>query len=172
MGPYSQVNTLRSGLHFLAGQIGLKPASMALHSTWENQLEQCWKNIASVLDALDGGTLDAMLSCLVYVSPAVHDRRVVNELSRRQLQLNGGVVPGAVESTASTAEAYGGYEDEETWKEMTASLSAGKTPTTLLVVGIAEMPVGSLIEVETICATKNATAVSYTHLTLPTILLV
>ena len=71
VGPYSQVNTLRSGLHFLAGQIGLIPCTMNLHPTWELQLEQCWQNIASVLDALNGGSLKHLFSGLIYVSREV-----------------------------------------------------------------------------------------------------
>ena len=158
VGPYSQVNTLRSGLHFLAGQIGLTPASMTLRKTWQEQLEQCWTNIASVLDALDGNSLDSLLSCLVYVSSAVDDWETVEAICRKQLQVNGSIVPGAVESTASTAEAYGGYEDEGTWREMVSLEAKTKKPKVpLLIVGISEMPVGSLIEVETICATKRAT---------------
>jgi enamine deaminase RidA (YjgF/YER057c/UK114 family) len=43
VGPYSQANTLRQGVIYLAGQIGLIPSSMELSSTytWEEVLHQC-----------------------------------------------------------------------------------------------------------------------------------
>ena len=81
IGPYSQANTLRSALVFLAGMIGLVPESMTLIepkstevSSWEVQLCQSWKNAAAVLDGLDdggrlmGGKLEDSLGALVYVS--------------------------------------------------------------------------------------------------------
>ncbi|KAK1741391.1 diphthine--ammonia ligase [Skeletonema marinoi] len=81
IGPYSQANTLRSALVFLAGMIGLVPESMRFIeptssevSSWEVQLCQSWKNAAAVLDGLDdggrlmGGKLEDSLGALVYVS--------------------------------------------------------------------------------------------------------
>merc|ERR1711937_35433 len=72
VGPYSQVNTLRSGLQFLAGQIGLVPETMKLKSSWTLQIEQCWKNVASVLDALNGGSLKELFGSLIYVSDSIY----------------------------------------------------------------------------------------------------
>jgi len=52
VGPYSQANTVRSGVIFMAGQIGLNPGTMTLvEGGWKNELRQSWKNAASVLDA-------------------------------------------------------------------------------------------------------------------------
>mmetsp|Transcript_14354 Transcript_14354/g.22147 ORF Transcript_14354/g.22147 Transcript_14354/m.22147 type:complete len:914 (+) Transcript_14354:104-2845(+) len=81
IGPYSQANTLRSAVVFLAGMIGLVPEKMSLIesessevSSWEVQLCQSWKNAAAVLDGLDdggrlmGGQLEDSLGALVYFS--------------------------------------------------------------------------------------------------------
>ena len=54
VGPYSEANILRSSMVFLAGQIGLLPATMRLVGRWNEQLKQSWKNTFSVLDALGG----------------------------------------------------------------------------------------------------------------------
>ena len=162
VGPYSQVNTLRSGLHFLAGQIGLIPATMKLRDTWIEQLEQCWTNVARVLDALDGGSLKNMLSCLVYVSDQVYSQvgdawTTAESISRRHILNNSNVVPGAIDSTAFMDKLYGGYEDEGTWKEMTRDEAEDiDLSVPLLLVSIPEMPMGALAEVETICSTQRA----------------
>ena len=85
VGPYSQSNTVRGCLTFLAGQIGLDPPSMTLvgsssrsadergssdederrggggkngRSSWEEELTMSWRNAASVLDAQPGGRRD------------------------------------------------------------------------------------------------------------------
>ena len=160
VGPYSQVNTLRSSLHFLAGQIGLVPATMKLRETWTGQLEQCWTNVARVLDALDGGSLDHMLSCLVYVADKVYRQgdmwTTVESICRSKILTNSSVVPGVIESTASLENLYGGYEDEDTWKEMTKNDAVNDISIPLLFVSIPEMPMGSLAEVEVICASQRA----------------
>lgn len=163
VGPYSQVNTLRSGVHFLAGQIGLVPATMKLRDTWTGQLEQCWTNVARVLDALDGGSLKNLLSCLVYVSDQVYSSQgdgawnTAESICRRSILTNSDVVPGAIDSTASLDSLYGGYEDEGTWREMTKHEAVGTDLSVpLLFVSIAEMPMGALAEVETICAAQCA----------------
>jgi diphthine-ammonia ligase len=156
VGPYSQVNTLRSGLHFLAGKIGLKPSSMTLHDTWTAQFGQCWTNLARVLDALDGSSLEELLSCLIYVSGDIDDWAIVESIGREQLATNGSVVPGAVDSADSLESIYGGYEDEETWREMTRNERSQSALVPLLLVSIPEMPVGAQVEIEAICCTKKA----------------
>jgi len=69
VGPYSQANTIRSSIVFLAGQIGLVPATMKLNTDggWKHQLMQCWKNAASVLDSLHSATLDTVIGGVVYI---------------------------------------------------------------------------------------------------------
>ena len=177
VGPYSQVNTLRSSLHFLAGQIGLVPATMKLQDSWTGQLQQCWTNVARVLDGLDGGSLQNMLSCLVYVSDQVYSQTgnawtTVESICRQNIQNNANVVPGLVDSTAPLDTLYGGYEDEGTWREMTKDSTAEATGDAelgipLLFVSIPEMPMGALAEVETICSTQKAAKClelkSFTH---------
>jgi len=162
VGPYSQVNTLRSGLHLLAGQIGLAPATMKLRDTWTEQLDQCWTNVAHVLDALDGGSLKNMLSCLVYVSDQVYSHQgdawtTVESICRRNILSNSNVVPGVIDSTGSLDTLYGGYEDEGTWREMAKDEAADSDLSVpLLFVSIPEMPMGALAEIEVVCSTQRA----------------
>lgn len=164
VGPYSQANTLRSGLHFLAGQIGLIPSTMTLHPTWRAQLEQCWKNIAAVLDALDGGSLTNLLASLIYVSDSVYEEDgsmdVVESLSTHQILTNGSIVPGRVDSSLDSSEQdYGGYEDEGTWIEMKSASEDGKLiviPCPTLIVSIPEMPKDAVVEVEVIALSTSA----------------
>ena len=158
VGPYSQVNTLRSGIHFLAGQVGLKPSSMTLHKSWTKEFEQCWTNTARILDALDGSSLEELLSCLIYVSNNIYDWDMVELIARNQIAINGGVIPGAIDATASVETLYGGYEDEGTWKEMTQGnvIKGARLP--LLLVSIPEMPIGAQIEIESICCTKKSSS--------------
>jgi enamine deaminase RidA (YjgF/YER057c/UK114 family) len=182
VGPYSQVNTIRSGLHFLAGQIGLNPPTMTIvDGGWMVQLQTCWKNIASVLDALEGGCLDHLVSGLVYVADHVYSSqpglvlREVERICRDQIGRNAGIVPGRIDATqppsemTTTSALYGGYEDDETWRaeqgnekisnddhddETQQPPQASCCP--LLVVSIPEMPVGAIVEVEVIAATAKA----------------
>jgi len=166
VGPYSQVNTLRSGLHFLAGQIGLIPATMNLHPTWELQLEQCWKNIAAVLDALDGGSLkDHTLSAMIYTSHSVDAEPDslgdINQISSRMIRENGGIVAGHIDDLVAEEELYGGYEDEATWEDMKSQEQgdptlAERSNFPILVVSIPEMPRNASVEVEVIAVTKRA----------------
>jgi diphthine-ammonia ligase len=156
VGPYSQVNTIRSGLHFIAGQIGLYPHTMKLKEGWSAQLKQSWTNMARILDSLEGGSLDNLLSCLIYISADVDDWNLVPQISRDMIACNGSVVPGAIDSTASLSEMYGGYEDEDTWREMTRNDTKLGFLVPILIVAIPEMPVSALVEVETICITKRA----------------
>ncbi|KAL7437368.1 hypothetical protein ACHAXM_009085 [Skeletonema potamos] len=129
IGPYSQANTLRSALIFVAGMIGLVPDTMTLIeakspevSSWEVQLCQSWKNAAAVLDGLDdggrlmGGKLEDSLGALVYVSQtaleslfdADNSTRVpwkrlwsmADSISRESLSCNGGIVMGSVDGFA------------------------------------------------------------------------
>lgn len=170
VGPYSQANSIRAGIIFLAGQIGLDPPTMTLvDGGWRLQLKQSWTNAASVLDAL-GGSLADCLSGLVYISSDVasSDNAVWNEVSkicRQSLQANGGVSAGYVDENASdNSDKYGGYEDEGTWREMCKLegkdndngnvKSSGSLP--LLMVALPQMPVGAIAEVELVCATNRA----------------
>ncbi|KAL7454414.1 hypothetical protein ACHAWC_006057, partial [Mediolabrus comicus] len=131
IGPYSQANTLRSAVVFLAGMIGLVPETMKLIeptssevSDWEVQLCQSWKNAAAVLDGLDdggglmGGKLEDSLGALIYVSQSAleslfdHDDNVdpwkrlwskAASISRESLSCNGGVIMGSVDGSAPDA---------------------------------------------------------------------
>lgn len=157
VGPYSQVNTLRSGIHFIAGQIGLDPPTMTLKEGWVEQLKQCWTNLARILDALDGGSLQNLVSCLLYVSPEVIDWNLAHTICSDMVwKTNGNVIPGSVDSLISSTEMFDGYEDEGTWREMTAQQSGKKSGIPFLVVAIPELPVGSLVEIEAIAATERA----------------
>jgi diphthine-ammonia ligase len=156
VGPYSQVNTIRSGLHFIAGQIGLDPPLMKLKDGWRSQLKQSWTNMARILDSLDGGSLNNLLSCLIYTSAQVDDWSQVAEISRDMVECNGSVLPGAVDSTALLGEQYGGYEDEDTWLEMTKNDTKKGIQIPILVVAVHELPVGASVEVEAFCVTQKA----------------
>jgi diphthine-ammonia ligase len=160
VGPYSQVNTVRSCLHFCAGQIGLEPATMELRPTWTEQLEQSWTNVARVLDALDNGSLEHVVQCLVYVADSVYheiDAEQIQSICRTQMECNGGVVPGAVDDVP-TADNLNGYEDEETTRELEKKNSSDEKPDLcpVLVLSIPEMPVGASAEVEVVAATRKA----------------
>lgn len=166
VGPYSQVNTLRSGLHFFAGQIGLIPATMQLHPTWQLQLQQCWTNVASVLDALDGASLKEMIAGIIYVSNDVREEQeslaLIESITDCTFQDNGKIVPGRIDALVDSVESYGGYEDAETWEEMKAQQREQENnnekdvPCPILVLSIPEMPKGATVEVEIIAATKMA----------------
>ena len=175
VGPYSQANTVRAGVIFLAGQIGLDPPTMKLvDGGWKSQLTQSWTNAASVLDAL-GGSLADCLSGLVYISSDVvsNDDAVWDEavkLCRRSLQTNGGVSAGYVDETVGKGDGdkYGGYEDEGTWREMCKSqgsndgdddkMSEASGSLPLLLVALPQMPVGAIAEVELVCASNRASS--------------
>jgi enamine deaminase RidA (YjgF/YER057c/UK114 family) len=158
VGPYSQVNTLRSALHFLAGQIGLVPSTMKLRETWTGQLEQCWKNVACVLDALGGGSLEHMVSGLIYASDEVYKQEgalsLIESISKQYFQENGGIVPGRID--AAQYDPYGGYEDEGTWLEMKKEQEQNVAVCPILIISIPEMPYGAAVEVEVIAATHSA----------------
>ena len=165
VGPYSQVNTLRSGLQFLAGQIGLVPETMVLRSSWASQLEQCWKNVASVLDALNGGSLKEIFGSLIYVSDAISQEskllEIVESISKTQIRTNGSIIPGVIDSLQDDTEIFGGYEDQDTWEEMKTQEEIdaeveSSNPCPILVVSIPEMPKGALVEVEVITSTVEA----------------
>ena len=167
VGPYSQVNTLRSCLHFCAGQIGLVPATMKLQPTWALQLEQCWKNVASVLDALEAGSLDHLFSSLIYVSHDVFvekgSMKRIESITSELIQTNGNIIPGQIEPPPgkSADELYGGYEDEGTWLEemknrgVEADDSDTVKPCPMLVIAIPEMPKGAIVEVEVVAVTEK-----------------
>lgn len=170
VGPYSQANILRSGVIFVAGQIGLVPSTMKIcHGGWEMELRQCWRNAAAVLDAL-AGSLNDVIAGLVYVSSSLEENtpnwnyvlRKLNAISRHALVKNGGILPGGEVSHSSSPD-FDGYEDYETWKEMCGEdenhEEESKHPSDeipLLVVAIEEMPVHATVEVEIISATSRA----------------
>ncbi len=169
VGPYSQANTLRSGLTFMAGQIGLVPGTMNLvDGGWKNELVQCWKNAASVLDALEG-TLQDVLGAVVYINSsdvASNPKKVwqeVDRICREQMKMNGGVIAGQVDERFAKDD-FGGYEDYETWKEMESKEEnefdknddGSDTKISFLAIALPQMPKGALSEVELICATSKA----------------
>ena len=166
VGPYSQANTLLGALHFLAGSIGLRPATMTLQATWTLQLEQSWKNLAQILDALDQSSLsNHLLSGMVYVSDQVYageNGKVLSQIfdiCRRQIESNAGVVPGLIDDLVCVKlPDCGGYEDEETRKEIEgATDQTEKYPVCpLLIVSIPTMPVGAQVEVEITAAASTA----------------
>eukprot|EP00978_Attheya_sp_CCMP212_P030030 scaffold108971_cov47-Attheya_sp.AAC.1 len=188
VGPYSQCNTLRSSLHCLAGQIGLQPRTMTLvdeggdNCATAQQLAQCWTNCASVLDALDGSTLqDSILGATIYLTKNDHDNHHNNPvhipLSQASIANNGGIVPGAIDTSLfgkqqDTTDDFGGYEDEETYLAMTGGGGGSGSendndPNTsvpenrqvpLLTLVVSQLPKGALAEVELICATQLATS--------------
>ena len=174
VGPYSQTNTLRSGLHFLAGQIGLKPATMILHSTWQDQLHQCWTNVASVLDALDGGSLKQLVSGVVYIADHIYhgqsgpysERNIsndnsttscaidyVNAICLHEIERNGGVNPGNIDSPIATGREIGERESDDEDIIRCNDDSKGGITCPLILVSIPEMPVGAVVEVEVTTAT-------------------
>ena len=127
VGPYSQLNAIRGGVLLLAGQIGLEPARMSLISGgWEAQLEQAWRNAASVLDAFSegqGGNLKHCMGALVYISSSIVQNNTVLEkaktLSFEAIVKNAGVKVGFVDGMENLDDSlFDGYEDEETANEM------------------------------------------------------
>lgn len=166
VGPYSQANTLLGALHFLAGSIGLWPASMTLRDTWNVQLEQSWKNLAQILDALDQSSLNEnLLSGMVYVSDRIynHDQEepttTIREISQKMISSNAGVIPGLIDDIVAAGDQHGGYEDEETRMEMEGSSGLDEQKCRLcplLVVAIPAMPVGAQVEVEIVTSTRAA----------------
>jgi enamine deaminase RidA (YjgF/YER057c/UK114 family) len=176
VGPYSQANTLRSGLHFMAGQIGLSPGTMTLvDGGWKKQLYQSWKNAASVLDALEGSLKD-VIGGIVYVGSEVVKKNGMfqsevwedcEQICRSCMEANGGMSAGNVDETNASQnnELYGGYEDLETYREIMAAKnididnmeiehSTAESP--LLMIAIPQMPVGAISEVELICGSNRA----------------
>ena len=144
---------LRSVVHFLAGQIGLEPASMKLRTTWMEQLVQLWRNVAQVLDALDGGSLEHLLSGIVYVSESICLDLVseVERIFREQVGMN-----------SSTKGVYlNGYEDEEPCESCRNPAVSWKVVTFLFL-----LFTGAVVEVEVSSATKStASCVEMTDLT-------
>jgi len=182
VGPYSQANTLRSSLIFMAGQIGLNAGTMTLvDGGWANQLSQSWKNAASVLDALEGSLNDVVAGVVYIGSDVVLERNgkdmfssIQNEvwkesehISRESISQNGGIVAGLVDGIKKNDELYGGYEDFETYQEVMGSRKAEdeevekdntSSSIPLLMVALPAMPVKAKSEVELVCATHRASA--------------
>jgi diphthine-ammonia ligase len=155
VGPYSQCNTLRSGIHFIAGQIGLDPPTMQLRNGWPSQLKQSWTNLAKILDSLGGASLKNLFSCLIYVSEVVEEISKVPKVSREMISCNGFVVPGHTDATKDF-DKFDGYEDEDTWIESRKDAMKTLNQIPFLIVVIPEMPVGALVEIEAICITQKA----------------
>lgn len=158
VGPYSQANTLRDSVHFVAGQIGLVPDSMTLRPTWHGQLQQAWTNLANVLDGIDGSELHDMISCVVYASHDLPFERVRDAVkaSLSAVQQNGGVKPGLVDGTMTIEDTY---EDEGTRLELetqVTQVSVAFCP--CLIVSIPQMPVGALVEIEASVASQKASS--------------
>jgi diphthine-ammonia ligase len=156
VGPYSQCNTLRSGIHFIAGQIGLDPPTMKLKHSWSSQLKQSWTNLAKILDSLGGASLKNIFSCLIYVSGEVEDVSIVPKISREMITCNGFVVPGFTDATTDQDKKFDGYEDEDTWMESTRDAKETVSQVPFLIVVIPEMPVGALVEIEATCMAQKA----------------
>lgn len=137
VGPYSQANTIRDGLVYLAGQVGLIPATMELHcntstatSCCEEQLKQCWTNLHSVLDAMgDSSTCTAgrlrnqALCGIVYISSSVSHKEADLWDTLRNISndavLNAAFNPGEVDGYHLVKQRRqrlqdNHYEDEET----------------------------------------------------------
>jgi diphthine-ammonia ligase len=159
VGPYSQTNTLRSVVHFLAGQIGLIPASMTLRATWQEQVVQAWRNTAQILDALDEGSMDHLLSGLIYVEDSIglgsDVSAEIETICREEIYSNSGVVPGAIERGQRQSEYLDGYEDEATMLELSPPTDSKRKAIPLLAVSISAMPLGALVEIEVIAATSS-----------------
>jgi len=155
VGPYSQCNTVRNVVHFVAGQIGLDPWSMTfLTLRWKEQLVQTYRNLARVLDALEGKLHDVQ-SCLIYVSEKVEwSLEELLNVSQEAWNTNGGVVAGAIDSAKTSIDEY---EDEETRLAVEGE-TVVPPMVPILVVEIPEMPVGALVEVEAIAATSALTS--------------
>jgi len=189
VGPYSQANTIRSGLAFLAGQIGLVPGTMMLiEGGWEEELMQCWKNAASVLDSLENGTLKDTIGGVVYLSSdvvvsldegvgvgggeikrslsSVVDNEIfirAERICKERLKENGGIKAGHIDgkSYGADEELYGGFEDYDTWKEVMGDdvvLQNTDDIIPLLMIALPQMPMGAVSEVELVCVTSRASS--------------
>jgi len=158
VGPYSQANTLREGVIYLAGQIGLIPSSMELSSTytWEEEFHQCWTNVAAVLDSMGdpstntGGQIQTQaLGGIVYISSRVtsqddkNDHYTLNykaevwntlqQLSHEAIRNNAGIIPGEIDGYTLAMQRQlqqDAYEDEETRLAVEASQKLTTTTTT------------------------------------------
>ncbi|KAL7532633.1 hypothetical protein ACHAWF_004199 [Thalassiosira exigua] len=108
--------------------------------------------------------------------------KVAEYISRDALATNGGIVPGSVDGVASAGAdpsmdapadpdlydedgvLYGGYEDEETWRELSGMNATKTLPTSapdpsrppLLMVCLPELPAGAEAEVELVLASRRA----------------
>jgi enamine deaminase RidA (YjgF/YER057c/UK114 family) len=86
---------------------------------------------------------------------------------------NGGIIMGSVDGVAASTALdptlydedgvlYGGYEDEETWREMTGASSSSvpdsqaTSDVPLLMVCLSELPMNAQAEVELVCASRRA----------------
>jgi diphthine-ammonia ligase len=160
VGPYSQVNTIRGSLHFCAGQIGLVPGSMKLRKTWMEQLEQCWSNLARVLDALDGASISELLSCLLFVADNVFFEQgalpKISTICDLQMRKNGNLCPGTLDGTPRFDVEINGSEDDVDVLEARNYIFDGEHLCPILIVSIPQMPVGALTEIEAVAATRRA----------------
>jgi hypothetical protein len=116
-----------------------------------------------VLDALRGGSLKDICSTLIYVSDSVYQvanaMEVVESMSTSQIEKNGSIIPGKVDTLENVSEFFGGYEDEGTYEEMKKQGLVEEEaiiPCPMLVVCLSEMPKGALVELEVIAATADS----------------
>ena len=97
-------------------------------------------------------------------------------VSSKAIADNGGIIMGSVDGVTVSSSGldpnlydedgilYGGYEDEETWREMTgaapssSSAAVNDSDLPLLMVCVAELPMNAQAEVELVCASRRAAA--------------
>ena len=95
---------------------------------------------------------------------------------RKAIADNGGITMGSVEGVAVSSTGldphlydedgilFGGYEDEETWREMTGAVFSSSPAATkefdlpLLMICVAELPMNAQAEVELVCSSRRAAA--------------
>ena len=121
--------------------------------------------MASVLDALNGGSLNEIFGSLLYISDTIHEESELFEriesISKLGIRTNGSILPGRIDSLQDDMELFGGYEDQGTWEEMKTqeeidAEESASNPCPILVVSIPEMPKGALVEVEVITSTAES----------------
>ncbi|GMH54398.1 hypothetical protein TrST_g10535 [Triparma strigata] len=180
VGPYSQCSIVRGGLMYLAGNIGLVPETMKIvEGGWEKELALCFKNVASVLDCLNSD-LGNCFGIVVYVTEdAVEGGEdcfaVIKEVARDQVKCNGTIVKGRAEGLSEEGEGEGelwdGYEDEETWREITGGVSsedveidgvdAVPMDIPISIVVVKDLPVGASIEIEVLNGTEKLSRLGF-----------
>jgi diphthine-ammonia ligase len=180
VGPYSQCNTVRDCILYVAGQIGLDPPTMSFtdrQKSWQQQLRQSWSNAASVLDALGdestrtaGSLKTQVLGGVVYVasthSKAPNVWTEMAEISKTLVHTNGDVTAGNIDGFCDRdgeVDDLDGYEDEETRLAIEGDrvgvepfVDAPLPP--LIYVAVPQMPVNAESEVELICLSSRCSS--------------